>query len=956
MTTDFTYNGYQIVSNGPFKPSGKDMPNDARTRVESYADIASIPNPHVGLKITVKVDETNNNKMTDYIVKSLKANSMGVANSAINEVVRYADYLGVSSGGSVSQEDINTAVNNYLTEHPVASGATAEQAAQITKNKDSISDIINNKLDGHSFKFLTQAEYDNLSEEEKNNPVIEYHITDAIDDLSLYQLKRDDALTTTDKTIVGAINEIRTIGLGNSNGTFKNIYANNDMPTVFITSDTLTSLKSKADGKANCEFEIRFKNQIIKCFGTGAVQGTSSAAYPAKNYTFKFYSDKENTTKFKIDVGWGLQSKYCFKKNWVDSTHTRNLSGARIAYDMVNSRPESNFKTNLLSAPRNGAVDGFPVKVYVNGEFWGLYTWNIPKDAWMFNMDNNNPNHMVLCAEYNNNGDNTQNNTCEFRATWGGESDANWSIEVGTYSETLKNSFNNAISHVMSSTDEDFKANFSNYFDLYSILDYYCFSHLTAHIDGLGKNMLLATYDGVHWGACLYDMDSIYGADWNGQSFKNANIRCPEEYCETNSLLWQRVVKSFPQELYDRYFELRNGALSLGNIVTHVEEIYNLIPDRVFNDDYQKWTAIPGRTSNTITRFRNYMRDRAVYCDERFKELLLDKSVTGVTISGKTEVKIGSSITLTANLTPSVADVKTGSWSASNTNVTLNDSNSLSVVVNGSVLGSSTITFTSDDTTNGTISATYDVNVVEASSGGSGGETQPYEAELILQPVMAGLNWGLHSASTSSDCTGFECQPNFTYFNFPEDTSSTDTSYMYCSESIPVVTDSDKKVNNIPCVAGALTVDGSTRKEYITLKLSNSDASTVDGLKTYLTNNIISLKVNMKSEVSKYTLNADNITMITTNHSKPGYVCGEFIDNSCPVTTKGNNVASALFMAGLPSNSDWSTGPEYSYFKITDWNGNRYIGFQIAENLLTTQDLDGIKKFISKNPTLFYVV
>ena len=157
----------------------------------------------------------------------------------------------------------------------------------------------------------------------------------------------------------------------------------------------------------------------------------------------------------------------------------------------------------------------------------------------------------------------------------------------------------------MNSSDEDFKTNFSNYFDLYSILDYYCFSYLTAHIDGLGKNMLMATYDGVHWGACLYDMDSIYGADWDGKSFKSTTIKCPEEYQETNSLLWQRIVTNFSQELYDRYFELRNGALSLGNIVTHVEEIYDLIPDRVFNDDYQKWSAIPGRTENTITRFRN---------------------------------------------------------------------------------------------------------------------------------------------------------------------------------------------------------------------------------------------------------------------------------------------------------------------------------------------------------------
>ena len=610
---------------------------------------------------------------------------------------------------------------------------------------------------------------------------------------------------------------------------------------------------------------------------------------------------------------------------------------------MVNSRPESDFKTNLLNTPHNGSVDGFPTKVYVNGEFWGLYTWNIPKDAWMFNMDDKNPNHMVLCAERNNDGDNTQNNTCEFRATWGGESDANWSIEVGTYSEALKNSFNNAISHVMNSSDEDFKTNFSNYFDLYSILDYYCFSYLTAHIDGLGKNMLMATYDGIHWGACLYDMDSIYGADWDGQSFKNTNIKCPEEYQETNSLLWKRIVKSFSQELYDRYFELRNGALSLGNIVTHVEEIYNLIPDRVFNDDYQKWNTIPGRESNTITRFRNYMRDRAVYCDERFKELIIDKSVTSVTISGNSKVKKGSSIILRASLTPSFADVKTGSWSASNANVTLNDSNSLSVVVNGSMLGSSTITFTSDDTTNGTISATYDINIVE---------TLPYETELLLQPIMAGETWIKHPRASSVDCTAFECQPSFKYFDFPEDTSSTDTSYMYC-EPFPVVTDSEKLINNIPCITGAL--DNTWGIEYITLKVPNSDATTVDELKTYLTNNIISLKVNMKPEVRKYTFNTNNITMLNTQQSRDGYVCGEFIDNSCPVTTTGNNVASALFMAGLPSSPDWSNA-EYSYFKITDLDSNKYIGFQIAENLLETQDLDGIKKFISKNPTLFYVV
>ena len=120
MSTDFTYGGKQIVSGGPLKPNGKDMPSDARTRVDCYADIATIPHPYVGLKITVKVDETNNNKMTDYIVKSLKANSIGAANSLIDEVVRYVDYLGVSAGEGLTSEQadrLDVAYNHSQSKH-----------------------------------------------------------------------------------------------------------------------------------------------------------------------------------------------------------------------------------------------------------------------------------------------------------------------------------------------------------------------------------------------------------------------------------------------------------------------------------------------------------------------------------------------------------------------------------------------------------------------------------------------------------------------------------------------------------------------------------------------------------------------------------------------------------------------------------------------------------------------
>lgn len=142
MTTDFNYNNKTIDSGGPIKPSGTDQPGDPRTRVDFYSDIKLIPNPYVGMIITVKMDETNQNKMTDYKVLSLKPNSLGIANSVIDRVQKYSDYLGVSSSGGgtgtgltseqaqqlttayehsqsphINTTDVNNAVSTYVTAH-----------------------------------------------------------------------------------------------------------------------------------------------------------------------------------------------------------------------------------------------------------------------------------------------------------------------------------------------------------------------------------------------------------------------------------------------------------------------------------------------------------------------------------------------------------------------------------------------------------------------------------------------------------------------------------------------------------------------------------------------------------------------------------------------------------------------------------------------------------------------
>ena len=111
------------------------------------------------------------------------------------------DVLGIATVGEYVKLVNATGINKILED-------TDDRLDKIetVKNADFKQAIIDEILDGVQPKYVTQAEYDSLSDADKNNPKIEYHITDA--PIVEYQLKTDDDLTTTDKTTTGAINEL----------------------------------------------------------------------------------------------------------------------------------------------------------------------------------------------------------------------------------------------------------------------------------------------------------------------------------------------------------------------------------------------------------------------------------------------------------------------------------------------------------------------------------------------------------------------------------------------------------------------------------------------------------------------------------------------------------------------------------------------------------------------------
>lgn len=426
-----------------------------------------------------------------------------------------------------------------------------------------------------------------------------------------------------------------------------------DMPRIYFSEGTLPTTKTATMMK----FDYYSKTKEYHGWVEIKCQGNSSMAYPKKNFTIKSYEDKAKTNKLKIDFkGWGKQSKFVLKANWIDISHSRNVVSARLWGDIIKTR--SDYATAipelLRTSPNQGAIDGFPVLVYSNGVYQGRYTLNIPKDKWMSNMDDTLDTHCILCGENYTSG-------C-FRAL-PVINGTDWTDELhDVVPTTIKTSWTNAINFVMTSTDDDFKTNLSNYFDVNSLIDYYLYGLVSTNLDGFGKNQLFFCYDGVHWIASVYDLDSTWGLYWNGSRMLPTDYRRNqyEDYVNsTGNLLYNRLEQLFMLQLKTRYTELRKDVLSASHIIQKFEEFNEVCPKDIVQEDYASttangaYTAIPSKTTNNIQQLRSYIDARLIYVDSYINSLVEPIPCTAITLDKSTlSFTTADAQTLTATVTP----------------------------------------------------------------------------------------------------------------------------------------------------------------------------------------------------------------------------------------------------------------------------------------------------------------
>lgn len=425
----------------------------------------------------------------------------------------------------------------------------------------------------------------------------------------------------TSTNLKGILQEIYNV-LSNNNLIDRfNIVTGNNIPEVYLTGDISTMSKANA-----IDLAITVRINGFEWTGTSNTkwQGNSSLAYDKKNFTIKLYEDSTKLNKQKINFnGWGKQNKFVLKANYIDHSHARNIVSAKIWSEIVKSRSDYNsLPQELRESPNNCAIDGFPVKVTVNGVYQGIYTWNIPKDAWMFNMDDTNPNHAVLCAEINNNGNNNLSTACEFREN-ANINGADWSLEIpDILNNDIKVSFNELINCIKNTTDNQFIYNIEKYLDIQSAIDYYIFQYYICGLDGLAKNLIMMTYDGIKWFCSSYDMDSTFGLYFDGGRFVNSDYQCPEQYQETNSLLWQRIEKCFAKQLKERYTKLRTNILSVEHITKLFNDFMSIIGNELYAEDLKAYPSIPQGNINHLQQITDFVTARSAYVDSEINSLV----------------------------------------------------------------------------------------------------------------------------------------------------------------------------------------------------------------------------------------------------------------------------------------------------------------------------------------------
>ena len=352
--------------------------------------------------------------------------------------------------------------------------------------------------------------------------------------------------------------------------------------TKITDSPTIGAWSVDKKTEHQCVVEIDFGHYLKGTYNIGVkYQGSSTLYNRKRNFRFTFYKDSSFSKKDKIKIGEMVRtSGFNLKANYTDSSRIKELIMNRLFISIWENRKNyPSYPWDLEKNPFSGAVGmikGFPIRVNIGGQFYGIDIFGLKKDEKNYLLDGDSSGMIVS---------GTRGSTTD-PDNWTAAKPEDWEDEMNDeLTESNKQALTNFFSFINS---EDFtKENVPQRMSVIDWIDYFIGLQVFLMKDNTCRNMILyAKEDKTKLFPFFYDLDLSLMISTNDykQDIMSAS------YAKDMSL-WNNFKNLYWDEITNRYAFLRETVLSREYIQTVYADIVNKIPDNDVESE-KKWGDI----------------------------------------------------------------------------------------------------------------------------------------------------------------------------------------------------------------------------------------------------------------------------------------------------------------------------------------------------------------------------
>lgn len=393
--------------------------------------------------------------------------------------------------------------------------------------------------------------------------------------------------------------------------------------------------ESKDEGNLSVILTFTAGGATLHSYGKIKVQGSSTAKWPKKNWTLKFYADEERKERLRLKIGDSVASdKWIAKAEWVDPTLLRNSLSFKLWETMVQSRTEfpqyevdnswigNNNMTEGTQTSAQGFPKSHPIHITMDDEHYGLSMLLLGHEPDNFNIDQNNPQHIYM----------------EFDARGGEDKTKSWekfsADAIGTWiegyhpkDEDFSDEQREAITtlgQLINGTQSDFENNFEKHFDKMNMIDMLLFLEVIYDYDAVAQDLEMVTYDLEKWYLLPWDKDTTFGMDWNERGIKpksSKELLMNYEEEDEEQRPWFKTYHAFKPDVEARYAQLRKeDVFSVQGLHRLTGDITKKIPQEIWDAERARWETDerPSLEETSTSQIIYWFEQRLELLDKHF--------------------------------------------------------------------------------------------------------------------------------------------------------------------------------------------------------------------------------------------------------------------------------------------------------------------------------------------------